>query len=486
MYSSWRAYALTTAVVRRSLTSPKSLAAAVGPQRTLSQSHQGETPDDQRQKRKRSNGHNEKQKSENETEENEEERLRAEGMRKYGRYEYWTNDDPNFKLFHFSKPRTETYEQSFAKEGDVEDGPDVFRITDASIIDDLMNSDEDVDISLTVKDGKLVVTDHDNDSLFDGPSSNMNTASSNFWSPNRNGDVYNNSTDVAAAAANAYADNTHSESSHDHAATNQKASQNDFNRQGQDHVMADASPDGNKSVTENVDMSSRLQYTTGALVGNEDTSSMDEKLDRLFGVDKPTAESSSHISNAAEKLETSMEEETESSQESLEHSQSDDRFEQFGADKSKERHNSNDDSNSSSWKERRIAVRQAAMDRIVTEETGSDSTWRDSGLEVIDVRLSRSGHDLKVTYAHLAVRGTYAPMEDRRIQALAKRMSSIVRRVIATKMNLKYAPRVHFEAHSSRDGASSTQSDSELDKIFERIATERKERLQEQEIDRPR
>jgi ribosome-binding factor A len=127
---------------------------------------------------------------------------------------------------------------------------------------------------------------------------------------------------------------------------------------------------------------------------------------------------------------------------------------------------------------RRVAMLEAEMERIVTELTCKTTEWVRSGNDVDGVGLSANMRDLTVFYsgngnALNAVDDDSAAEKKRRDGALRQRvfeMEALVRRRIASDMDLKYAPRVHFQQASTTLSAGGS---SELDALFEKISQER-------------
>jgi ribosome-binding factor A len=130
--------------------------------------------------------------------------------------------------------------------------------------------------------------------------------------------------------------------------------------------------------------------------------------------------------------------------------------------------------------QRRLAMLESEMERIVTEVMSRSADWTETGMEVDAVGLSKNMQDLTVFYSSVGVsfgcsvgqKALGNMLSDKEIRKRVKTAEVSVRRAIASGMDLKYAPNIHFQgaAEQSKTGAGQR---ADLDDIFDRIAKER-------------
>jgi ribosome-binding factor A len=129
--------------------------------------------------------------------------------------------------------------------------------------------------------------------------------------------------------------------------------------------------------------------------------------------------------------------------------------------------------------QRRLAMLESEMERIVTEVMCRCPDWTETGMEVDAVGLSRNMQDLTVFYSSVGASfgqsgsdgATGNGLSDKEMQKRVKAAEVSVRRAIASGMDLKYAPNIHFQGVAEQSTTGAGQR-ADLDDIFDRIAKE--------------
>lgn len=388
---------------------------------------------------------------------------------------HFANPGPEGEDYDYGKPLHETYGWPFGSEnaddksGTPEknfDGSEVTRISDVSILDDLLNNDDDVNVTLTVKDGKLVMADSQD-------------KYEHYWSQEKSS-VSGDEKFPTGFGADAILSSV---SNMDSACGFEKTQAGVVADGASSLLPRDAAlGNGRKSFgrpTKESEFSENYVTT-------EDSGSLAEprRLDNISDIRKEPSEVddgatfSERVTHVSESSTESMS--ANSSEGSVQHSVGDRSHDQedslndidmiFAAERSfnqRERLQDYVDG-----KHRRIARLQSAMDRIVTNETDKDQAWESSSLVIVAVKLSPSGYDLTVNYLPVHHEGISTVMSKSQTEALMKRMTVKVRTAIASKMDLKFAPRVHFEEITSKS-PDFLSNQVKLDKAFEQIKRER-------------
>lgn len=123
--------------------------------------------------------------------------------------------------------------------------------------------------------------------------------------------------------------------------------------------------------------------------------------------------------------------------------------------------------------ERRVMSMEREMERIVEEVLHVESAeWEQHGCDTHHVGLSANMRDLTIFYdLDIALSGKDAAAWKRTL----KRLTGAVRSELASRLDIRYAPRVHFQNGMPGDGDRDCKSDrrTKLDDAFARIAEER-------------